>query len=166
VLLPCYVDGCGLAIGDMHYAQGDGEVAGTAIEMAATITVRTEVRPGRASVVKVPHFEGGSGMFDQRPSPFYATTGFPLKKTGEIPPYLKYLESPKAAELENLSQDLTLAARNALIEMVDYLVREHGLTADQAYVIASVAVDLRIGQVVDSPNFGVSAVVPLDIFRK
>jgi formamidase len=48
--------------------------------------------------------------------------------------------------------------------MVDYLVREHALTPDQAYVIASVAVDLRIGQVVDSPNFGVSAVVPLDIF--
>jgi formamidase len=166
VLLPCYVDGCGLAIGDMHYAQGDGEVAGTAIEMAATITVRTEIRPGRASVVKVPHFEGGPGVFDQGPSRFYATTGFPLKQAGEIPPYLKYLESPKAAELENLSQDLTLAARNALIEMIDYLVREHGLTADQAYVIASVAVDLRIGQVVDSPNFGVSAVVPLDIFRR
>jgi formamidase len=166
VLLPCYVDGCGLAFGDMHYAQGDGEVAGTAIEMAATVTVRTEIRPGGASVVKVPHFEGGPSAFDPAPSRFYATTGFPLKKAGEIPPHLKYLESPKAAELENLSQDLTLAARNALIEMVDYLMREHKLTADQAYAIASVAVDLRIGQVVDSPNFGVTAVVPLDIFRK
>jgi formamidase len=164
LLLPCYVDGCGLAIGDVHYAQGDGEVSGTAIEMAATITVRTEIRPGRASVVKVPHFEGGAGIFDPRPSAFYATTGFPLKKAGEVPPFLKYLESPRAAELENLSQDLTLAARNALIEMIDYLVREHALTPDQAYVIASVAVDLRIGQMVDSPNFGVSAVVPLDIF--
>jgi formamidase len=164
LLLPCYVDGCGLAIGDVHYAQGDGEVSGTAIEMAATITVRTEIRPGRASVVKVPHFEGGAGIFDPRPSPFYATTGLPLKKAGEVPPFLKYLESTRAAELENLSQDLTLAARNALIEMVDYLVREHALTPDQAYVIASVAVDLRIGQMVDSPNFGVSAVVPLDIF--
>ena len=79
---------------------------------------------------------------------------------------MKYLESPKAAELENLSQDLTLAARNALCEMVDYLVREHALTPDQAYVVASVAVDLRIGQVGRLPNFGVSAVVPLDIFRK
>ncbi len=166
LLLPCYVDGCGLAIGDVHYAQGDGEVSGTAIEMAATVTVRTEIRAGRASVVRVPHFEGGPGVFDQRPSSFYATTGFPLKKAGEVPPFMKYLESSKAAELENLSQDLTLAAHNALSEMIDYLVREHALTPDQAYVIASVAVDLRIGQVVDSPNFGVSAVVPLDIFRK
>src|SRR5210317_2438089 len=33
VYLPCYIDGCGLAVGDFHYAQGDGEVAGTAIEM-------------------------------------------------------------------------------------------------------------------------------------
>ncbi|HKJ19074.1 MAG TPA: acetamidase/formamidase family protein, partial [Woeseiaceae bacterium] len=29
VYLPCYIDGCGLAVGDFHYAQGDGEVAGT-----------------------------------------------------------------------------------------------------------------------------------------
>ena len=166
LLLPCYVDGCGLAIGDVHYAQGDGEVAGTAIEMAATVTVRTEIRPGRASVVKVPHFEGGPGVMGERNTAFYATTGFPIKKAGEIPAYLKYLESPKAAELENLSQDITLAARNALSEMVDYLVREHGLTPDQAYVVSSLAVDLRISQAVDSPNFGVSAFLPLDIFRK
>ena len=46
LLLPCYVDGCGLAIGDMHYAQGDGEVAGTAIEMAATVAcARNSARP-------------------------------------------------------------------------------------------------------------------------
>jgi formamidase len=50
--------------------------------------------------------------------------------------------------------------------MVDYLVREHGLTPDQAYVVSSLAVDLRISQAVDSPNFGVSAFLPLDIFRK
>ena len=33
----CLVDGCGLGIGDVHYAQGDGEVAGTAIEMAPLV---------------------------------------------------------------------------------------------------------------------------------
>jgi formamidase len=38
VYLPCFIDGCGLAIGDFHYAQGDGEVSGTAIEMDADIT--------------------------------------------------------------------------------------------------------------------------------
>ena len=27
LLLPCFIDGCGLFVGDVHYAQGDGEVA-------------------------------------------------------------------------------------------------------------------------------------------
>ena len=40
LLLPCFVDGCGLFVGDVHFAQGDGEVSGTAIEMGATVTVR------------------------------------------------------------------------------------------------------------------------------
>jgi acetamidase/formamidase len=43
IYLPCLIEGCGLAIGDFHYAQGDGEVSGTAIEMDADITVTTRV---------------------------------------------------------------------------------------------------------------------------
>ncbi len=35
LLLPCFIDGCGLFVGDVHYAQGDGECRGTAIEMGA-----------------------------------------------------------------------------------------------------------------------------------
>ena len=46
------------------------------------------------------------------------------------------------------------------------MVKEKGLTPEQAYVVASVAVDLRIGQLVDIPNYIVSAVLPLDIFNK
>ena len=46
---PASSDGCGLFVGDVHFAQGDGEVAGTAIEMGATVTVRTEIRKGMAS---------------------------------------------------------------------------------------------------------------------
>jgi formamidase len=38
------------------------------------------------------------------------------------------------------------------------------LTPEQAYVVASVAVDLRVSQVVDVPNFIVSAFLPLEIF--
>jgi len=48
--------------------------------------------------------------------------------------------------------------------MIDYLVETRGLTREQAYVLCSVAVDLRIGQLVDAPNVGVTAVLPLDIF--
>ena len=75
-----------------------------------------------------------------------------------------YLESAKVAELENLSMDISLAARNALLEMVDYISETYGYTREQAYIIASVAVDLRIGQLVDAPNVVVSAILPLDIF--
>jgi formamidase len=75
-----------------------------------------------------------------------------------------YIDGEKIGPLTNLSEDLTLAARNALIAMIDYIVREHGLTPEQAYVVASVAVDLRISQVVDVPNFIVSAFLPLEIF--
>jgi formamidase len=59
-----------------------------------------------------------------------------------------------------------LAARNALIELIDWMVREKGLTPEQAYVVASVAADLRIGNVVDVPNYAVSAILPTTIFRK
>lgn len=95
---------------------------------------------------------------------FYATTGFPFEQSGEMPRDMLYLDSPKIAGLENLSKDISLAARNALLEMIDYMVENHGLTRGQAVAIASVAVDLRIGQVVDAPNVGATAILPLDIF--
>ena len=74
--------------------------------------------------------------------------------------------SEKITNLENLSEDLTAAARHALIQMIDYIVREHGLTREQAYILCSVAVDLRVGQVVDVPNFIITAVLNLDVFDK
>lgn len=166
LLLPCFIDGCGLFVGDVHYAQGDGEVSGTAIEMGAKVTVRTEIRKGMASVVKTPHFEGGSQMKQLAPDRFYATVGYPLKAAGEIPPYSTYLDSKKIAPLTNLSEDLTQAARHSLIEMIDWLVKTKGFSRDQAYVITSVACDLRIGNVVDLPNYAVSTICPLEIFKK
>ncbi len=166
VLFPCFVDGCGLFIGDVHYAQGDGEVSGTAIEMGATVTVSTEIRAGLGAQIKAPQFEGGDQLKALAPEAFYATTGIPIKQAGEIPPYHTYLNSEVLEPLSNLSEDLTLAARNALIDMVDYLVENHGLTREQAYVVSSVAVDLRIGQLVDVPNYMVSAILPLTIFTE
>ncbi len=61
------------------------------------------------------------------------------------------------------SENLTVAARNALLSMIDYL-ETRGFNRKQAYALCSVAVDLRISQVVDVPNFLVSALLPLDIF--
>ena len=163
VYLPCMIDGCGLGVGDLHYAQGDGEVSGTAIEMDAVVTLRVELRgPGRLE--RGPHFEGPGRLLGYPSERFYATTGFPLKEAGTLPADMAYLDVPQAAELENLSKDLGLAARNALLEMIDYLVAERGLTEEQAYILASVTVDLRIGQLVDAPNVGAMAILPLDVF--
>ncbi len=97
---------------------------------------------------------------------FYATTGLPLKDREEVPSDLAYLASKKIPQLENLSKDISLAAKNALLEMIDYISQTYGYTREEAYLIASVAVDLRIGQLVDAPNVGVTAILPLDIFVK
>ena len=164
IFMPCYVEGCGLGVGDLHFAQGDGEVAGTAIEMDADVTLTTELIEDGPALLRGPHYEGAARLMDVPSRRFYATTGLPLKAAGEIPPDMAYLESEKAGELENLSKDISLAARNALLEIIDYMVANYGLTYQQAYVVASVAVDLRIGQLVDVPNVGVTAILPLDIF--
>jgi formamidase len=47
--------------------------------------------------------------------------------------------------------------------MIDHL-GTRGYDRKQAYALCSVAVDLHISQVVDVPNFIVSALLPLDIF--
>lgn len=164
LLLPCFVDGCGLFVGDVHYAQGDGEVSGTAIEMGATVTVTTEIRKGMASVVKGPEVEGGAQIRNMEPTRFHQTIGLPLKDRGGVPVYHTYIENEKLRDLENLSEDVTLAARNALLAMIDHIRREHGLSREQAYILSSVAVDLRIGQVVDVPNVIVTAVLNEDVF--
>jgi formamidase len=164
LLLPCFIDGCGLFIGDVHYAQGDGEVSGTAIEMGAKVTVMVEIRQGQGDVITSPQVEGGSQIKDMEPSAFHQTIGMPFKVKGEVPPFLTYIDSEKITDLDNLSEDLTLAARDALLQMIDHIVREYGLSREQAYILASVAVDLRVGQVVDVPNYIITAILNKDVF--
>jgi formamidase len=162
--LPCLVDGCGLAVGDFHYAQGDGEVSGTAIEMGGRLTVTARVVKDPPDLSRGPHLEGAASALGIPSERFYAVTGYPLKEKGSVPANLAYLASPKIAGLSSLSGDIHLAARNALAAMIDYIMSKYGYDQAQAYMIASVAVDLRIAQLVDVPNVGVTAVLPLDIF--
>lgn len=166
ILIPCFVEGCNLFVGDVHYAQGDGEVSGTAIETGAVVTLTTELRKGEGTIVTSPQVEGGDQIKNIEPSSFHQTIGYPLKEAGEVPVYHTYLDSEPIENLTNLSEDLTLAARNALRHMVDHIEREYGLTREQAYILASVAVDLRIGQVVDVPNYVVTAVLNKDVFEE
>ena len=165
IYLPCYIEGCGLAVGDLHYAQGDGEVAGTALEMDATVTLTVEILEDGPRLDRGPHYAGPARLLDIPSRRFYATTGFPLKGEGEVPPRDACLESTKLADLTNLSSDITTAARNALLAMIDHIVETYGYSREQAYLICSIAVDLRIGQVVDVPNVGVTAALPVDIFE-
>ena len=166
IIFPCFIDGCGLFAGDIHYAQGDGEVSGTAIEMGSVLTVRVKILPGKGTDMDMPVTVGNDQIIDMEPTRYYQTLGIPLKANGEMPPSHAYLDSEKLLNLANVSEDLTISARHALLQMIDYLVKEHGLTREQAYILCSVAVDLRVGQVVDVPNFIVSAVLNMDVFDK
>lgn len=164
ILIPCFVDGCNLFIGDVHYAQGDGEVSGTAIETGAVVTVTTEIRKGEGEFITSPQVEGGGQIKDIEPSQFHQTIGYPFKEPGTVPTYHTYLDSEPIEGLSQLSEDLTMAARNALSQMIDHITRTYGLTREQAYILASVAVDLRVGQVVDVPNYVITAVLNKDVF--
>jgi formamidase len=147
VFIPVWADGALFSIGDAHFAQGDGEVCGTAIEMAATFRLRFNLHKGAARERRINAVQF-SGIEESKPRRrYYATTGLSMK--GEV----------------QESEDATLAARNALLAMIDYL-QQRGFTRQQAYAICSVAVDLRVSEVVDVPNYVVTAFLPLDIFVK
>ncbi|MCZ6916286.1 MAG: acetamidase/formamidase family protein [Gemmatimonadetes bacterium] len=57
------------------------------------------------------------------------------------------------------------AARKASLYMIDYLVAEHGLDRTDAYVLSSLAGDLKIAETVDVPHMLVAMHMPKDIFR-
>jgi acetamidase/formamidase len=63
-----------------------------------------------------------------------------------------------------LHPDLNEAARMATREMVDFLVSEKGLTRDEAYAFCSLAVDLRVTQLVDDTK-GIHAMLAKSLFR-
>jgi formamidase len=151
LLLPVFVDGALFSVGDAHFAQGDGEACGTAIEMAGAIVVRFSLHKGEAARrgIRFPRFARDDYYFPPElaaPKRFLATTGLSIREDGT-----------------NESEDATLSARNALFAMIDLLM-ERGWSRQQAYAICSVAVDLKLSELVDVPNFVVSAFLPLDIF--
>lgn len=58
-----------------------------------------------------------------------------------------------------------MGTRIAVNEMMDFLVKEKALTREEAYILASDAVDLRITQLVDG-KMGVHALLPKGIFLR
>ena len=55
-------------------------------------------------------------------------------------------------------------SKNAVRDLIDWLAREKRLGREDAYVLCSLAADLKISQIVDQPNWGVSAYLALSVF--
>jgi formamidase len=151
LLLPVFVEGALFSTGDAHFAQGDGEVCVTAVEMGATVAVRFKIHKelARKRTFAGPVFSHPGYFTDPSnaaPENFLGVMGMPINAKGEIE-----------------SENLTLAARNAVLNMMS-LLQERGFSREQAYVICSVVVDLRVSNVVDVPNYVVSALLPETIF--
>jgi len=136
--LPVAVPGALLSIGDTHAAQGDGEVCGTAVETAMTVRVRVNLVKGAG--FSNPRYQVTAAAANEPlPKGYYATTG--------------------------VAPDLLDAAKDAIRAMIDHLGKEYSLEPQLAYALCSVAVNLRISEVVDMPNWVVSAVLPRHIFQ-
>ena len=74
-------------------------------------------------------------------------------------------ETPASFITMGLDEDLTEATKMAVREMIDFLMQEKHMTRDDAYMLASVAADLHVTQVVDG-NKGVHMILPKSIFTK
>jgi len=148
VYFPVFVEGALFSLGDAHFAQGDGEVCGTAVEMRAKARLRFYVvkEGARKYNIKFPVFKPSESSLRR----------FTWSKTLAVVG-VGVLDEKQEAE------NATLSARHALLNLIEILVKA-GYTREQAYIIASVAADLRLSQLVDVPNFTVSAFLPLDIF--
>lgn len=137
LFLPVGAPGARFSLGDGHAAQGDGEVCGTAIETPMHATVRLTVRKDMS--VTAPEF--------LTPGPLAAATNI----------------GPSYAT-DGVAPELRIAAQEAVRRMIDYLGREHGIGPVDAYLLCSVGCDLKISEVVDAPNWIVTAYCPLSIF--
>ncbi|KZS86775.1 Formamidase [Sistotremastrum niveocremeum HHB9708] len=143
--LPIEVPGALFSMGDGHAAQGDGEVCGTAIETPIKVKVRLTVLKDekKSRYVRTPHFNttitgNPHAQHSNNTEDYYCTTG--------------------------VGPDLRQCARDAVRSMIDYLEAEVGLNRVQAYMLCSIAGDLRLHEVVDMPNYVVGMMMPKSIF--
>lgn len=138
LILPVEVSGALLSAGDTHAAQGDGEVCGTAIESPMQVAMKIELLKGMAPAY--PWLEIPPGpLRGENNQGFITTTG--------------------------IGPDLMTASRDAVRGLIDALTTCHGITPEDAYCLASVTADLHISEVVDAPNWMVSAYFPKAVFE-
>ena len=112
-------------------------------------TVRLTVIKGK-KYVKTPHFVTNRSTDD--PQGYYCTTGV---GTGNVFPLSRIAMRRKL--IHRSRADIREAARDAVRHMIAMLVEEHGLDRVNAYMLCSIAGDLRMHEVVCS----FSALLPL-----
>jgi len=139
LLLPVWVEGALFSLGDPHAAQGDGEVCVTGIEAPMYTSLRFKLRKG----VRLQ-------------DPQLITQGSLTAKYDEEGYHVTMGIDPSLME----------ASKKALRHMIDHLSKNYGLSREDAYMLSSVVVDLKITEIVDKPNWIVSAYLPLKIFKK
>jgi acetamidase/formamidase len=137
---PVLVPGALFSCGDCHSAQGDGEVNGTGIETKMSVTLTFNLQKG----ANIPELR------------FITTAGKKLTVADEGGYYVVTAHGP----------DLFKDSQQAIRYMIDYLSSEHNMTREQAYCLCGAAVDLKISEIVDAPNWIVSAYLPLSIFKE
>jgi len=140
--LPVYVAGALFSAGDCHAAQGDGEVCVTGIECPMRFSLRFHVVKGRT----LPPWRYE-----------FTTPPGPLQPKSDAKGYFVHTA---------LGPDLMTNAKNAVRGVIDWLVVEKSLSREDAYGLCSLAVDLKISQIVDAPNWGVSAYLALSVFTR
>ena len=125
--LPVFNAGALFSLGDVHAAQGDGEICINGIECPALVTVRfTLLKNARLT------------------APMLETTKWNRASSGEW----TMVES---------DENPLVAARRAVNRMIDFLVKNWQFSPEHAYLLCSVAMDLRIHQVVNAPLITVGA---------
>jgi acetamidase/formamidase len=130
--LPVYNPGALFSCGDGHAAQGDGEVCINGIECPLDVTL-------------------GFKLHKQQP-----LAGPIVESSESVAPDLR----GDAWVVVESAEDIATAARNATHRMIDLLVSHWGLSDVHAYILCSVALRLRLSQVVNEPIFTVSGSIP------
>jgi acetamidase/formamidase len=131
--LPVEVAGALFSVGDVHAAQGDGEVCGTAIESPMTVVLSFDLV--KAAGLRFPRF----------------TTAGPVSR---------HFDAKGYEATTGIGPDLFQAARDAVSGMIDLLAARHGMAPVEAYMLCSVCADLRISEIVDQPSWLVSFYFP------
>jgi acetamidase/formamidase len=129
--LPVLNSGALFSTGDAHAAQGDGEVCINGIECPVDATLRFH-------------------LHNQRPLAGPLIESAPARKQDAIDDAWIVVES---------ATDAIAAARAATSRMVDLLAAHWGIPEIHAYLLCSVAMHLRLSQVVNEPMYTVSAAI-------